>query len=87
MDKELKRMVLVVGAISLVIGMIVLFSATNFGLAMAQNAINANGGSMDTEMYYWIMQSNARSFQMGGAIVSALGGLVTILGLYKMNEK
>ena len=54
---------------------------------MAQNAINANGGSMDTEMYYWIMQSNARSFQMGGAIVSALGGLVTILGLYKMNEK
>lgn len=78
---------LVVGVLFFIIGVIALFNGTNFGAAMAQGAINNNGGSMDTQELYWIKQSNTLGFQIFGAILSVLGGFSSILAVYKFNEK
>lgn len=78
---------LVVGVLFFIIGVIALFNRTNFGAAMAQGAINNNGGSMNTQELYWIKQSNTLGFQIFGAILSVLGGFSSILAVYKLNEK
>ncbi len=87
MNSKSKETFLVVGLLFLIIGIIVLFNGTNFGSAMAQSAINNNGGSMDTQEYYWIKQSNTLGFQIFGAILSVLGGFSSMLAAFKLNEK
>lgn len=87
MNSKSNKTFLVVGALFFLIGVIFLFNGTNFGLAMAQTAINSNGGAMDSQEYYWFMQSQTLSFQVFGAILSVLGGFSSILAVYKLNEK
>lgn len=87
MNSKSNKTFLVVGALFLIIGVITLFNGTNFGFAMAQSVLNSNDGSMDIQEYYCIMQSNAFSFQIFGAILSVLGGFSSILAVYKLNDK
>lgn len=87
MNSNSKKIFLIVGLLFFIIGIIALFNGTNFGAAMAQGAINNNGGSMDTQEFYWIKQSNTLGFQIFGAILSVLGGFSSILAVYKLNEK
>lgn len=69
----------VVGVLLFVVGIIVLFNGTNIGIDIANKALHANGGSMDTEMYHFIMKSSALSYQIGGGIFAFIGGASTII--------
>ncbi|MFI3115713.1 MAG: hypothetical protein R3Y12_06185 [Clostridia bacterium] len=83
MNKNSNRIATLIGVFVFVIGIIVLLSSTNIGISVAQSAINSNGGSMDTEKYYWIMQSSAVNYRIAGAILSIFGGVVTMFTMYK----
>lgn len=83
MSKKLKYTILIIGILIFAIGLILLLGSTNLGMVEAQNAINSNGGSMDTEKYYWIMQSSATNFRITGTILSLFGGVLTILTTLK----
>ena len=61
------------------LGLIVLFNGTNIGIGLARQALWANGGTLDTEEYYFIMRSNTLGYQLGGAVVSAIGGACAIV--------
>ena len=74
------------GTILFVVGIILLLAAPNLGIAAADHAIQANGGSMDTEKYYFIMKSTALSCQIGGAICAFPGGLGAVLGRYPRGD-
>lgn len=63
------------GVILFVIGIILMFCATNIGRELAYHAIQANGGSMDTEEYMFIMKSQTLSFQLIGVVCSIVGGI------------
>lgn len=87
MSQKVKKVLFTVGSILFIAGIMILLSAVNFGLETAQNAIQANGGTMATEEYYWIMQTNTLSFQLLGSILSVLGGLLTILTVFARTDK
>lgn len=74
-----KRIVTLCGIGLFIMGLLVLFNATNIGVNIANKAIQAYGGSMDTEEFYFIMKSHTLSYQIGGAIIALVGGLSSIL--------
>lgn len=81
--KNVKRTMVIVGILLFVIGILVLFNGANIGLFLAEKAIHANGGSMDTQQYHFIMESNTLSYQLGGAIIAIIGGICAVLFGYK----
>ena len=62
-----------------VIGIILLMNATSIGVDIAHQALRDNGGGMDTEQFHLIMNSSIRSYQILGAVLSAVGGLGSIV--------
>lgn len=86
--KQYSKVICVIGTIFCVVGIVVLLNAVNFGMDAANTAIQNNGGSMDTERFYYIMQSTANAYLVGGAIVSVIGGLASIVfGYQAVKEK
>lgn len=85
MDKKFYRTTMIVGAILFIIGIILIFGATDIGRELAYHAIQANGGSMDTEEYMFIMKSQTLSFQLVGTVCSIVGGIGVLLFGYKSN--
>lgn len=83
MDKKKLNIAQTVCLALFMVGIILLFSATKIGVSAAENAIQANGGSMDTEMFYLIMKSTTLSYQIGGAVCSLIGGIGMVLFTYK----
>ncbi len=83
MGAKSRRIVIGVGVLLFVVGFIMLLSATNIGIDMANDAIKTNGGSMDTEMYYLIMHSSTLSLQIAGAVGSLFGGVATLMAVFK----
>lgn len=58
-----------------VAGLILLLTAPNLGQDMAQAAIVANGGSMETSVLDFIRESTTVSYQLAGAVIAAVGGM------------
>lgn len=63
-----------------------IFNAPNIGMDKANQVIQAYGGSMDTEKYYFIMKSNTLSYQIGGGICSLVGGIGALLLVPQYNN-
>lgn len=81
--KHTERMMTAIGICLFVAGMIVLFNGTNIGMFLANQTLSANGGSMGTEKYYFIMESNTLSCQLGGTVLSIIGGISTVIFGYR----
>uniref|UniRef100_UPI004056FCCE hypothetical protein n=1 Tax=Acetatifactor sp. TaxID=1872090 RepID=UPI004056FCCE len=82
--KQYSKVMCVIGTIFFVVGIVVLLSAVNLGMDAANIAIQKNGGSMETERFYYIMQSTANTYMIGGSIVSVIGGLASIVFGYQL---
>lgn len=65
----------VVMLITLIVGLSLIFSAPSIGQKEGNKSIRSNGGSMDTSQYEMMVDSATRSFQIGGAILSAIGAV------------
>ena len=85
MDKRFYRATIIGGVILFVIGVILILYATDIGRELASHAIQANGGSMATDEYMFIMQSKTLSFQLVGTVCSIVGGIGVFLIEYKSN--
>ena len=83
MNKEFYRATVIGGVILFVTGIILMLYATDIGRELAYRALQANGGSMDTEEYMFIMRSKALSFQLVGTVCSIVGGIGVFLFEYK----
>ena len=83
MDKKFYRATMIGGVILFVIGIILIFCAADIGRELAYRALQANGGSMDTDEYMFIMRSKALSFQLVGTVCSIVGGIGVFLFEYK----
>ena len=73
------------GVILFVIGIMLILYAADIGRELAHRAIQANGGSMDTEEFMFIMKSKTLSFQLIGTVCSVIGGIGVFLFEYKSN--
>lgn len=85
MDKKFYRATVIGGVILFVIGIILILYAADIGGELAHHAIQANGGSMATEEYMFIMQSKTLSFQLVGTVCAIVGGIGVFLFEYKRN--
>jgi hypothetical protein len=66
----------------LIIGIFVLVNASNYGWNDADDAVLANGGSMETDRVYMIADMSTKSYQIIGGIILAIGGLGILLSGY-----
>lgn len=67
-------------------GLVLLLNSTSIGQNEGQRVIQANGGSMDTQQYYQVINSTTENYKTAGMIVSLIGGFGLLLsgyGLYK----
>ncbi|WP_342755946.1 hypothetical protein [Kineothrix sedimenti] len=90
MKKKVMLITLAIMIFLIAIGIFVLVNASAYGWDAANAAVNANGGSMDTERMYMIAASATKSYQIIGGSILALGGLGTLLfayGFYKQISK
>ncbi len=71
----MNKKAVLIGAVLFAAGLLLLLSATSLGVGAASRAIQANGGSMDTEKYFFIMKSTTLSCQIGGAGCALTGSL------------
>lgn len=79
-DKEQVFAGLIVVLILLfVLGLILVLASTSIGLKTAQAEIQRNGGSMDTAMYQYILNSAAESYRIAGAILALISGVGILL--------
>lgn len=84
-----KKFIITSSLITLVLfisGLTMIFKSTDLGQSKGFSAMQANGGSMDTQRYYGIINSTSENYRSAGAIISLVGGLGMILsgiGLYK----
>lgn len=69
---------------SFIIGMILIFLSTSIGQKMGYNAIEANGGGMETSQYEIIIKSNIGNFRTGGFVLSFIGGLGILMSGYNL---
>lgn len=79
MKTKMETVFIMAVAVIFVIGIVILMCASNLGVLAGSAAIQANGGSMDTEQYYMIMKLSTVSYQIAGAILSSIGGLGSIV--------
>lgn len=76
--KQCSKVICVIGIVGFIAGMVLLFGSVNWGMDAANAAIQKNGGVMDTERFYYIMQSTRNVYLIAGGVVSAIGGVVAV---------
>lgn len=86
MDRTAKTKfrIAIVMAVLMIMGMIMIFTATNAGLRAGSAAIDAAGGSMDTDKYYMIMEFSTWEALIGGGVMALLGGGGFLISLKSM---
>jgi hypothetical protein len=87
MKKRIAKQSLVVMVVMLLIGLILILSSASIGNRIGSNAIQRNGGSMDTSQYERIIDTNTSNFRTVGLILSLVGGFGMLLsGFALYNE-
>lgn len=84
MKSKIAKNSLVVMGVAFIVGLILIFSSASIGESFAQNAIQANGGEMDTSEYERIITSNTENLRMVGLVISLVGGLGSLLSGYAL---
>lgn len=86
MKKKYVLTSLVIMSVLFIGGLVMLFSSTMMGQNEGHRTIQANGGSMDTQQYYGIINSTTENYRTAGMIISLVGGLGMLIsgyGVYK----
>ena len=86
MKKKIAIASLVIMCVMFIIGLVLIFSAPTIGRNAGNAAIRNNGGGMDTNQFERIIDGTTVSYQMGGLVISLVGGfglLVSGYTLYK----
>ncbi|HRX59053.1 MAG TPA: hypothetical protein P5075_09790 [Eubacteriales bacterium] len=60
-------------------GIVLVLCAAQIGMTAGSAAITRNGGSMDTTLYQFVIQSSAASAQIAGGILAGVSGLGAVL--------
>jgi len=82
--------VLVVLVLLFVLGLVLVLTSATIGLTTANAELAKNGGSMDAQMYEYIMSNTAESYRIVGAIlavITGVGALLAGLAGYRQNNK
>lgn len=67
-------------------GFVLILRSTSMGQSYGQKVIHANGGSMDTEQYYGVINHSTENYRIVGILISMVGGVGILLcgcGIYK----
>lgn len=70
--------VITIALVLIVVGIIVICSATSIGNTAGIAAIRQAGGSMDTNNHLFIKETVAESCQIIGALCTAIGGYAAV---------
>ncbi len=77
--KHLKLMLTAAGILLFIAGMVILFHGADIGTRIANQELHANGGSMDTSLYQFMMSSNTLTAQLTGTVLAIVGGICAII--------
>lgn len=86
MKKKYVLCSLIIMSILFIGGLVMLFSSTATGQSAGSRAMRENGGSMDTQRYYLVIESTIENYRIGGMVISMVGGfgiLISGYALYK----
>ena len=87
MKKVIAKRALYIMVVMLIVGLILILTSTSIGNKIGSNAIQRNGGSMDTSQYERIIDTNTSNFRTVGLILSLVGGVGFLLsGFALYNE-
>lgn len=80
MKKYFARTMFVIAGAMFVVGIAFILSATSRGQNKGDDAIWANGGSLETSKYNLVVESSIKNYRTLGTVLSLVGGfgLVTI---------
>lgn len=84
MKEKVAKNALIVTGITFFVGLILIFSSTSIGESFGQNALDSNGGMMNTPEYERIITENTQNFRIGGLVLSLVGGLGSLLSGYAL---
>ena len=75
MKKYVAKMAMMIMAALFLGGMVLILTATSVGLKKGEDAIRRNGGSMETDKYYRIIETSTQDYRTAGIVMGAVGGL------------
>ena len=81
--------VMVVLVLLFVLGLVLVLTSATIGLSTASAELAKNGGSMDTNMYQYIMSNTAESYRIVGvilALITGVGALMAGFAGYKQKK-
>ena len=87
MKKVWVKRILYMTVLMLFIGIIIIIFSTKIGSKIGYNAIQENGGSMDTSKYKTIVETSTFNFHNAGIALSVVGGLGSLLGGYTLYKE
>ncbi len=70
------------GLVLFAAGLILIFCAAPLGIDAAGSALRANGGTMDSGRYQFILESRTVSCQLGGVVCALTGGASALLAAF-----
>ncbi|MDP4089944.1 MAG: hypothetical protein Q8930_11825 [Bacillota bacterium] len=87
MKKKMVKTSLCVMAITFVIGIALILSSVSIGQKAGDNAMQRNGGVMDTSQYERIINTNTSNYQIIGGVLSLMGGFGILLSGYALYKE
>lgn len=84
MKKLIVKRALCVMVVMFFIGLTLIISSTTIGSKIGHNAIQRNGGSMDTSRYERIIDNSTSNFRTVGLVLSLVGGFGSLLSGYAL---
>lgn len=67
----------------LCIGLALIFLATKKGFDKGEDAIQKNGGSLETKKYYLIVEQSIESYRAAGVVIALLGGALIVISFHE----
>ncbi|WP_341201018.1 hypothetical protein [Planomicrobium okeanokoites] len=77
MNKNYLTFAYAISGISIIIGLLMIFSSGSRGQSLASAEINRNDGMMDTDQYNMIYEAGINQFLILGGILTGFGLLMT----------
>ena len=77
--KKVYTGILVVLVLLFVLGLVLVLTSATIGLSTASAELAKNGGSLDTNMYQYIMSNTAESYRIVGAILALITGVGALM--------
>ncbi len=78
---------LIIMSILFIGGLVMLFSSTTVGQSAGARVMRENGGFIDTQKYYSIIDSTTQNYRTGGMVISLVGGLGILISGYALYKE